>query len=51
MTSKSQSAFEELRNFFFFFNFQFYFSVFLKVDREVCEWGGYINGHILENMD
>lgn len=49
MTSKSQSVFKELR--LFFFNFKFYFSVFLKVDREVCEWGGYINGHILENMD
>lgn len=49
MTNKSQSVFKELR--WVFFNFQFYFAVFLKVDREVCEWGGYINGHILENMD
>lgn len=48
MTSKSQSVTLGIED---FFNFQFYFSVFLKVDREVCEWGGCINGHILENMD
>ncbi|KAK2522755.1 hypothetical protein Q9233_010114, partial [Columba guinea] len=31
--------------------YEFCFSVFLQVDRKVCEWGGYINGHILDNLD